>query len=204
MMTRHGCSDFTKGSRRPRLARSGIAGAVAMVFGLSLSVGMAPSVSAATSATKSPIELGVQVVQVPSLSGINQNYQLPYKVLIDNLNAHGGILGHPVEPVYYTVNLLSSETGAEIEQQMCTLWTQDHKVSAVLLNSSYTDLTLSCLNKADIFTLGVGGSTTQNGETAATYADFPLYASAGRINFTRLGSVYINGLVASGFFNKNA
>jgi ABC-type branched-subunit amino acid transport system substrate-binding protein len=64
------------------------------------------------------------------------------------VNAHGGLAGHPIKPVFYALDLTRTDPYAQFMQEMCTLWTQDHHVVAAFAyaNADYTPLA-RCLSK---------------------------------------------------------
>jgi hypothetical protein len=52
------------------------------------------------------------------------------KRIVTYLNKHGGIDGHPINPIFFKVNSASDK--ATVEQQACNAFTVDHKVDIVV------------------------------------------------------------------------
>ena len=72
------------------------------------------------------------------------------QALVNYLNAHGGIDGLTIDPVYYQFNVsnLTTPSGrAQETQAECAAWTQDHHVFAMLVVLSPDDNMLSCAAK---------------------------------------------------------
>ena len=53
-----------------------------------------------------------------------------YQIVIDDINAHGGLSGRKLEPVWHEVDANSTATYDTLEQQACDNWTQDNNVFA--------------------------------------------------------------------------
>jgi ABC-type branched-subunit amino acid transport system substrate-binding protein len=72
---------------------------------------------------------------LPSLTG-----QQVYSAIIDYINAHGGVDGKQIVPVFY------QECGTYSQQAICAAFTQDNHVFAIISDRSHYDGTLlSCL-----------------------------------------------------------
>lgn len=71
------------------------------------------------------------------------------QALVDEVNAHGGVAGRRLVPVFYAYRVTSSESGATQDEAACQGWTVDHKVLAVF-SSSLTDTLVACLKKAGV------------------------------------------------------
>lgn len=77
------------------------------------------------------------------------------QALIDEVNAHGGVAGRRLVPVFHPYHLTSADSGATQDQAACQDWTQDHKVIAVL-SSSLTDTLVDCLQKKGVVYVKAG------------------------------------------------
>ena len=71
------------------------------------------------------------------------------KALVDEVNAHGGVAGRRIVPVFHAYELTSTATGASQDDEACQDWTVDHKVLAVF-SSSLSDNLVACLKKAGV------------------------------------------------------
>lgn len=82
--------------------------------------------------------------------GITQgDEQANSKALVDEVNAHGGVAGRRIVPVFHAYKLTSTETGSSQDDAACQDWTVDHKVLAVF-SSSLSDNLVACLKKAGV------------------------------------------------------
>jgi ABC-type branched-subunit amino acid transport system substrate-binding protein len=93
--------------------------------------GAAPSQSA-PGVTPTSIKVGItypDVAAIASIINVNPgNYQVAYTTLINQINAHGGINGRKITPVYAPVDPLGTAGAATA----CTKLTEDDQVFAVL------------------------------------------------------------------------
>ncbi len=71
------------------------------------------------------------------------------QALVDEVNAHGGIAGRKVVPVFHAYHVTSASSGASQDQEACQDWTVDHKVIAVF-SSSLTENLVACLKKKGV------------------------------------------------------
>lgn len=129
----------------------------------------------------------------------DQQVAAMYQALVGYVNNHGGLLGKKITPVYYNLNPISSASGSA-DQAMCTSFTQDHHVFAVmdLMNTGST--LISCLQKAGVIAFDPVSSVAMD-DTA--FAQNPLYGTAGSLSLTRVASVEVNGLFKQGFFGSS-
>ena len=68
------------------------------------------------------------------------------RLLVDDINAHGGIAGRKVQPLFYAIDPQSSSPYAALAQAECTYFTEDHKVFAVIDSTPAADAR-ACLEK---------------------------------------------------------
>ncbi|MCW2571907.1 MAG: hypothetical protein JWO88_1965 [Frankiales bacterium] len=68
------------------------------------------------------------------------------RVLVNDINAHGGIAGRKVLPLFYAIDPQSSSPYAALAQAECTYYTEDHKVFAVIDGTPAADAR-ACLAK---------------------------------------------------------
>jgi ABC-type branched-subunit amino acid transport system substrate-binding protein len=123
-----------------------------------------------------------------------------YQAMVDYVNNHGGLLGKKIDPVYYNLNpMTAAASGAD--QAMCTSFTQDHHVFAVMDLANASPTLISCLQKAGVIAFDPVSSVAMD-DTA--FDQNALYGTAGSLSLTRVASVEVNGLFKEGYFGSNA
>jgi hypothetical protein len=122
------------------------------------------------------------------------------KVLIDHLNAHGGLLGAKIVPVFYGRDSTAADQATQ-DQAACATFTQDNHVFAAALSMFHTDALMSCLEKAGAVSFDPANFLFSDEGTFATY---PHYATAGGLSLTRIATAMVEALFAQGYFSKGA
>jgi hypothetical protein len=120
-----------------------------------------------------------------------------WQAVIDQVNARGGLGGRRIVPSYFFITS-DSGSNASRSQAACTLFTQDVKVFAVVIDGA-TDLSMeACLARHRTPAIDVG-------QTSYPYDDVDLSALApylylpGRLSMSRFAT-YVDRLAAGGFF----
>jgi hypothetical protein len=98
-------------------------------------------------ATLAPVQVGLLVYPDVSAfaasfggsTGNTSNQESSARATIAWINSHGGLAGHKVELVVHTVNLTSSDTYAQQEDQACSDFGQDHHVLVAMTAASSID-----------------------------------------------------------------
>ena len=139
--------------------------------------------------------LGSDGVTEPS----GQQAQTYIQAIVDYANAHGGLLGHKIAPVYYSISSAGSATAASVDQGACVAWSQDHQVFAALAENLDSNTLISCLQAKHAITMDGAGFIPYDN---VDLAKFPLYASAGSLSLTDVASVEVNGLFKEGYFGS--
>ena len=121
-----------------------------------------------------------------------------WQILLDDVNARGGVLGHKLVPLLYRLDQSRGDAQAQ-EQAACAQLVQDNHVFAAMLRRSHTATLLDCLEKAGVVTVMEPAYTSKD---AVTFERHPHYLAAGALNLTRVSSVVVDGLVAQGFLTK--
>src|SRR5437016_3638813 len=89
-----------------------------------------------TGVTATTIKVGISLVDFNCIKqfvdSVRVNQQQTYQAYIDNINASGGINGRKIVPVFKTYCPLTSI--ADLNVQICTAFTDDEKVFAVMGN----------------------------------------------------------------------
>jgi hypothetical protein len=162
-----------------------------------------PSSGPATvrAATGAPIPVGFIYVNAAEASNYTgsvgtglktADMKAVFQLLVDDVNAHGGVLGHLIRPVYHQVSL--TDTDNQISASSCEAFTHDTKVFAVLSGWSWAPLD-ECLQRA-----GVVQVSTNALHVTAEYRGLPLVAEPPAIALDRFGEVLAASLVKGGFF----
>ncbi len=113
------------------------------------------------------------------------------RVLVNDINAHGGIAGRKVVPLFYAVDPQSSEPYASLAQAMCTHFTEDHKVFAVIDGTPAADAR-ACLQKHGVAVLsGKLVASNLTGNEVAAYTT----------RLDRMLSALVPALVAQNWFS---
>lgn len=120
--------------------------------------------------------------------------ELNFKILIGEINAHGGIAGRKVIPVFHRVDATTTETGDQLVSEMCSDWTEDHHIFASTFGGDRGLLT--CLDKARVVT-----SYDNLGTSAAeVFKTFRYYAEVSLLNLNRLADAEVKRLSARHWF----
>jgi hypothetical protein len=123
-------------------------------------------------ATGSPVAVGIRVPNasagavVGNLTGTTLDTGDPKAMataVIGWINSHGGLAGHRVDPVFYeNCAPLSCDLTVQ-DQQICSAFTQDHHVVA-MVDATETSVALAtCLARAGVASLG-GGVASWDGQ----------------------------------------
>lgn len=201
--------------RAKRLVHKFAAGLLPLAVVLTTAVAGSGGASAAGTSRGAPVPIGlpypIDLAGLPNILGggsgssgatfpSNQTTQAIYQSIVDYINSHGGLLGRKIDPVYYGENVLTA-SGSVTDQQVCTFYTQDHRVFAVMAPFAHTTTLTSCLESAGVMDMDAAGYTEFDDPT---FAQYPLYATAGTLSLTRVAAVEVNGLWNQGFFGKGS
>ncbi len=132
-------SDTTGGSPLPSQASTGLG-----VTAKAISVGFAysPDADAANSA-------------IGGGAFTSGDEKANIQALVDEINAHGGIAGRKLNPVFHAYHVTSADSGSTQDQAACDDWTVDHKVIAVA-SSALTDTLVACLKTRGVVYVKAG------------------------------------------------
>lgn len=103
---------------------------------------------------KGPIKVGIPVADTAAIAAVfgKQSHdatQSP-KRIVAYINKHGGIDGHPIQPIFFKVN--SGSDAATVQQQACNAFTVDHKIDIMIGGGDDT----GCLAKKGISAIAPG------------------------------------------------
>jgi len=169
--------------------------------------GAGPPTSSASAADLSPVEVGFIVeasdaalASSLALSGVDNGDEPAYAAaMVAYVNAHGGLAGHRVTPVYYSLNPESTADYSTLEQQACTALTEDNHAIAGLTafhNTADQDFT-ACMEQHGAATIDPTGYAAG---AAANYADYSDYFTPDGLEVERQAVAYVDGLDGEGFF----
>jgi hypothetical protein len=123
--------------------------------------------------TKAPVEVGAYVLKNAAgfyaALGVSSpgDEEIQVNAAVKDLNAHGGLLGHPIKPVFAYSDLASSQSGEEQEQAACATWTQDNRVIAVVTPIAITGTLMGCLASHHVPLLYASGTMLTRSELAS-------------------------------------
>lgn len=117
------------------------------------------------------------------------------QIVVDDINARGGIAGRKVVIEWYELDATSTETTDAQYQRVCESLTGDRKVFAVMGGDN--DTFLRCLHNAKV--VAVNHNLTIS--DTARYRRFPYYFELSALNLDRVASVQVAELQAQGYFN---
>ncbi|MEX2555953.1 MAG: hypothetical protein WEB06_09995 [Actinomycetota bacterium] len=151
--------------------------------------------------TDTEIKVGVDDIHFEEIAGIpitRPPGRQWAEVVIDDLNARGGVAGRRIVPFYYRYE---SQTFLEREPAACAFYGEDAKVAVVIGQSfGHTPDFLACLAGHNI--LFIEGGRIDN--DAETLDRFPLYANPNWMNMTRAARILAPALVDQGFFGPGS
>lgn len=151
--------------------------------------------------TPTTIKIGVFLASYAGLEAEGLNMGDPVvqsQAVADYLNARGGIAGRKIVLSYAKLEASSTNWESD-EQQICTTFTEDHKVWGVIYSLiSQGNTLLPCLAQHNTPLLsGAGGVADRKG--MQDFADFYYYT--GGPDLTRMAAMYADGLHAQGYFS---
>ena len=132
--------------------------------------------------------IGVKGVSTGDDKGENQ-------AVIDDINAHGGVAGRKLVPVWHPYDSTSTDSADVQEQKACDDYTQDHKV--FLAFDRGRDTFNQCMQARGSFNIAGGGITDT---AASTYKRFPYYVEISTLNLDRVAAIEPGTLNQEGYF----
>jgi hypothetical protein len=151
-------------------------------------------------ATGSPVEVGVAY-----LSNVGEAFgqsdpdspdlRLQAQTMVTWVNRHGGLGGHPIRPVFATVDLTDTRPYDESVAAICESWTHDHHVVAGLFLANMNTTLAECLNKRGVMFLNMATYFFDD----VDYAKIPLMVNPGVLSGDVGARAYVEGLFAQRF-----
>jgi hypothetical protein len=118
------------------------------------------------------------------------------QILIDDLNAHGGIAGRKIVPVFHAVDATSNDTADARGEAICADFTQDHHVFVAFTGSEPAAM-LTCLMKAGVVVVQDDLSLADS----QTFTDNPYYVMVSELSIDRLARTEVSALSAQDYFS---
>lgn len=158
-----------------------------------------PGVSAtAINIGVSYVAQGQTVNQAAGANGITSvDQRQAWKVVLDDINRAGGVLGRKLVPVFHRLDPASAETREQEEQAACDDWTQDHKV---LVITDGGDVLRSCAKQRGVAIVEQDISTTGS----KTFRRFPHYVEVSMLDLDRTARALVPALSAQRYFGADA
>jgi hypothetical protein len=159
-----------------------------------------------TGSARTPVEIGLAYTETGGvflaafgLNGTIADGRVYANAVLKYVNAHGGLAGHPVKPVYYNVELTRTDPYAVWMQEMCALWTQDHRVlgAQINANSDFTPLARCLDKKGALFDNASAWVRTQG-----DYQRYPRWVESRMLSAERLADEYVRVPAELGYFGK--
>ena len=159
--------------------------------------GSAPGVTASTISVGMPYILNSnQSRAAAGVGGVsNGDQQTEWQILVNDINARGGIAGRKVVPVFYAIDATSSQTYAQQAQAECAAYTEDHHVFAVLEGGDSTFEQCAAQHGA----VDVYENLTL--DSAATFRRYPALVQPGTLNLDRMAADLVASLVGQQYFS---
>lgn len=122
------------------------------------------------------------------------------QALIDYINAHGGLAGRQIVPVWHDISAADYNSDPQAAAQSeCAAWTQDSHVFAAVNVLSYPSDAVACL--ANAHTIALTTSAAGPVETGDLQRFSPYYYAPGMADSGHLVSPLIDELVREGYFS---
>jgi hypothetical protein len=118
------------------------------------------------------------------------------QAIIDDINAHGGVAGRKLKPIWHAYDGTSTDSADVQEQKACDDYTQDHKSFVVFDRGR--DTFNECVQARGSFNIADGGITDT---AASTYKRFPYYLELSTLNLDRSSAVEPGILNSIGYFS---
>ncbi|HET7531104.1 MAG TPA: ABC transporter substrate-binding protein [Mycobacteriales bacterium] len=120
------------------------------------------------------------------------------QAVIDDINAHGGVAGRKLVPVWFNYDALDARPYAVIDNDACARFTQDNHVFAVA-GDGITDNFPACVTKSGA--LMVATASAIIGPDQAFFDRFPYLFNTGYLTQDRMMAEQVRALVRMNYFS---
>ncbi|MHB8465068.1 MAG: ABC transporter substrate-binding protein [Acidimicrobiales bacterium] len=124
------------------------------------------------------------------------------EAFIKYFNSTGGLCGRQIVPVWADEKVVSGNTSDQEDQAACTTFTQDNKVFAAMDLNNFRPARVDCLAKAGVLAVDTGSLLLTDSAEARKY--FNVLLQPYTITVDRFSPVFVDQLIASGYFTKGA
>jgi ABC-type branched-subunit amino acid transport system substrate-binding protein len=158
--------------------------------------------------TAKTIAIGVEYYENVEKTGRSLGIQYTYgaqkaqaEAIIKYVNAHGGIAGRQVVPVFHAIDRSDFDLAAA-EEAACSDFTEDHKVFAAMLFNDHFETYPACIAKRNTVVIQL----TQSKVYAQEFFDrWPShYYTPGQLNLDHIARPLVEGIASVGYFEKGA
>jgi hypothetical protein len=164
----------------------------------------APSGSNGRGVTADSVKVGFIVIENTSAQASNNGFAAADSgdgrkivgALVDYVNAHGGLGGKRVDPVFRATSI--NTASASSEQAICQAFSDDEKVFATVPMALIYDDTRRCYRNKGTVLIDTAGFPYDKG----LYDELaPYYWSPGFADYDRLGQALVESVAARGYFS---
>jgi hypothetical protein len=170
-----------------------------------------PGADTPVSGALEPVEVGIIVeTNTQQFAGSlgfgdidNGNERAVAQATVDDANAHGGLHGHKIAPVFFTFDPTYSGSYASLEQSACSLFTEDHHVVAILV-AYHIDFGLNlvaCAARKGVAVIAPVGYGTFS---EADLQRFPLFVTPGAPTMETGVRAQVDALAGTGFLGRSS
>jgi ABC-type branched-subunit amino acid transport system substrate-binding protein len=151
----------------------------------------------------SPVEVGFVVCPscADALGSVGGNgsqnagsEETNYRLLVKELNARGGLAGHPVRPVFYDMDPYTAQP--QMEQRYCSAFTEDAHVVAVVSTNGAGETLRACSKAAGALLIAPYLSNSDGD----TYRRYPGFFEMNGLGLDRVAANLASQLESSGYF----
>jgi hypothetical protein len=156
--------------------------------------------------TSEPVQIGIRyladtagLIAAMGVEGFSAfDHRAMAQVMVDHVNATGGLAGHPIEPIYHAYDASRVGQGDVQEQAACSAFTEDASVTAVISPFFSGAVLQQCLADAGVFFVDSNYGLFDMARIGQRYfvPDHP--------DEVRVDAVFVDRLVAAGFFADGA
>lgn len=122
-----------------------------------------------------------------------------WKVLVSYVDAHGGLAGHQIKPVFYGISDSSSQTSSSEAQAACSKFTDDNHVALAMTSFEVADNFYSCMQQHGIPTLVSLEST----DGSQQFQSLPLHFEPSTLNLDRQAASLASTVRSDGYLKAS-
>jgi ABC-type branched-subunit amino acid transport system substrate-binding protein len=120
------------------------------------------------------------------------------QIVIDDINANGGVAGRKLVPVWFELDATSPQTVDQQYQAVCETLTKDNKIF-VAIGGGESETFQKCLHEAG----AVAINDDLTGGDKARIDRYPYFWDIGTMHLDRIASTQVQALAAQGYFSSS-